>query len=162
MATTYLPIVFNNLPPIIRSHHIWTAIWFFSLITLYPKVFQSKLLLFVLLYGAVMLLFLLNTLWVDIDDWNKRQITMEFYEIVVAISVITYFRIERDFLRLAKLVKWSLVFIFITAVMSIITSLMEPSYTRSLTGLGAIKLQSEVDYILGFKKYGAGGYGFAS
>ena len=50
--------------------------------------------IFLLVYGAVMLL-LLNTLWIDIDEWNKRQITEEFYNIAVAISVIIYYRSPR-------------------------------------------------------------------
>lgn len=162
MASAFLPLVFANLPPIIRSHHIWTAAWFLSLIAFYPKVFRNRLFLFVLFYGAVMLLFLLNTLWANIGDWNRGQIIEEFYEIAVAVSVISYFRTAEDFYRLAKLVKWMLLFIFITAIMTIVTAYIEPTYVRSLTGLSAIVIQSEIDYVLGYKKYGGGSYGFVA
>lgn len=162
MASTYLPIVFNNFPPIIRSHHIWTALWFFSLIAIERRVFNNKLILFVLFYGAFTLLVLLNTLWVDIRDWDKKQLTWEFYEVVVGVSVITYFRIEKDFYRLAKLIRWTLIFIFITSIMTIITAVLEPTYARSVTGLSAIQSQSEIDYFTSFKKFGSGTYGFAA
>ena len=160
MASTFLPIVFNNLPPIIRSHHIWTPVWFFSLIVFYPRIFKDKLVLILLSYGVIFVLILTNTLWTNIDEWSKVQITTEFYQIIVAISVITYFRIEQDFFRLAKLVKWTMIFIFITAVMSIVTSLIDPLYARNILQVSSFKLQSKVESILSFKKYGGGNYGF--
>ena len=160
MASTFLPIVFNNLPPIIRSHHIWTPVWFFSLIIFYPRIFKDRLIIIVLSYGLIFVLILPNILWAKLDEWSKVQLTTEFYEIILAISVITYFRIEQDFFRLAKLVKWSMIFIFITAVMSIVTSLIDLLYARNLLQVSSIKFQSKVESILSYKKYGGGNYGF--
>lgn len=162
MASAFLPIVFANLPPLLRSHHVYNIIWFFSLIIFSPKVFQNKLFLLVLLYGGLMIFVFFNTLWVNIGEWNKKQFLNEFYEIAVGVSVITYYRVEKDFYRLAKLARWTLFFVFITSVMSIITAFIEPTYARSLTGLSAINLQSDVDYYLSFKKLGGGTYGFAA
>lgn len=161
MATTFLPVVFNNLPPIIRSHHVWTALWVFSLIVFYPRIFRSKIILMVLFYAILMLNIYFNDSLVNIGEWNKNQLIDEFYSIAIGLSVITYFRLEGDFFRLAKLVRWTLLFVFITAMMTIVTALIEPLYVRSMTGLSAIVVQSEVDYILSYKKYGGGSYGFA-
>ena len=160
MISTFLPLVFFNVR-FITNNIGWTIIWFFSLIVFKPKVFQNKLLLFALLYGVIFLI-LLNTLWVNVDEWNKKQITEECYYILVAISVLTYFRIEQDYFRFAKLVKWTMIFIFITAIMTIITAIIEPMFVRELNSIALIKLQSKAETILSFRKLGGGNYGFAA
>jgi len=159
MASTFLPLVTNNIR-FVTNHLGWSIIWFLSLIVFKPKIFQNKLLLFVFLYG-ILFLILLNTLWINVDEWNKKQITEECYNILVAISVLTYFRIEQDYFRFAKLVKWTMIFIFITAVMSIVTSLIDPLYARNILQVSSIKLQSKVETILSYRKYGGGDYSFA-
>jgi hypothetical protein len=161
MVSTYLPIVFANLPPIIRSHHVWTSLWVVSLFLLKPKIFLSKKMFLVLSYGMSMLL-LLIILWPHIDEWNKKQIFSEFYQIAIAFSVISYFYISKDYYGLAIIVKWTLIFVFITSIMSIITSFINPMYARDLTAASAVTQESEKLEILSFKKYGGGGYGFAS
>jgi hypothetical protein len=161
MASAFLPLVFNNLPAFIRSHHIWTITWFVSILIFYPRVFINKLVLILLFYGLIFVLILQNTLYVNIDDWNKRQILQEFYEISVAISVLAYFQIEKDFIRFAKLVKWTMAFIFITAIMTIVTSILAPNYARDMVGLSDSISKREVVRILSYKKYGGGSYGFA-
>jgi hypothetical protein len=143
MASTFLPLVTNNVR-FITNDFWWSIIWLFSLIVFKPQVFQNKLILFVILYGVIFILILLNTLWVNVDEGNKHQITEEWYDVLVALSVLTYFRIEQDYFRFAKLVKWIMIFIFITAVMSIVVSLMDPMYVRDLTGIADYKLNSEV------------------
>jgi len=162
MASTFLPIVFVNLPPIVRSHHIWTALWVISLLFLYPKIFLNSIVKLVLAYGVFMYLIFYSELFINIGDWNRSQLMNEFYSISIGISVITYFRIEGDFFRLAKLVKWTVFFIFVTSILTIVTAILEPSYARSMTGLSAITTQSEIDYFVSFKKYGGGTYGFAA
>jgi hypothetical protein len=162
MASSFLPVIFNNLPPVVRSHHIWTALWVLSLLFLYPKILLNSLVKLVLVYGLFMYLIFYNELFINIGDWNRSQLIDEFYSISIGLSVITYFRIEGDFFRLAKLVKWTLFFIFITSIMTIVTAILEPTYARSMTGLSAITTQSEIDYFLSFKKYGGGTYGFSA
>jgi len=160
MASTFLPLVTVNVR-FIANELWWSYIWLFSLIVFKPQIFQNKLFLFVLLYGLIFLI-LLNTLWVNVDEWNKYHITEELYIILVAVSVLTYFRIEQDYFRFAKLVKWTMIFIFITAVLSIVVSLMDPMYVRNLTGINNFKLNSVVETILSYRKYGGGDYSFAS
>jgi len=157
----FLPIVFENLPPIIRSHQVWVLLWLLSLLVLKSKILQNNLLQLVLVYGAVMFL-LLNTLWIYIDDHNKGGILGEFYNIAIAISVIIYYRTEKDYTGLAKFVKWTFGFIVITAIMSIITSIINPMYARDIVGVSSINIESEREAILSYRKYGGGGYGFAS
>ena len=161
LFSTFFPLLFINLPPIIGSHHLWTIIWFFSIIFLYPQIFKNKLFIYLLLYGFFIILILLNTLWVNIDPANKKLVINEFYVFSVAISVISYFRLEEDYMGLAKIVKLSLIFIFITSIMSIITAYINPIYARDLTGIDAFS-ESERRTILEYTKYGGGDYSFAS
>lgn len=162
MISTFLPIIFANLPPIVRSQHVWTLLWFMSLLFLKPNILRNRLMQSVIAYGVVMLLVLLNTLWVNIDVWNKTRVTWEFYEFAVAISIISYYRMEKDYVGLAKLARLTLYCVIITAIMSIITATINPMYARNLTGLAAFSSESEIEDILSFKRYGGGGYGFFS
>lgn len=162
MISNFLPLIFINLPPIIGSHHVWTIAWFASLLVFKFKILQQNLLGLVLLYGLVMILVLLNTLWIEVDDWNKNQIIQEFYEIAVAISVIAYYRMERDYVGLASLVKWAMIFIFITAIMSFVTSLINPMYARDIIGVADAANENEREQILSYQRYGGGNYSFAS
>ncbi len=84
------------------------------------------------------------------------------FHILIAISILIYFRIEQDYLHFAKLVKWTMIFILITAIMTIYVSLKDPLYVRNLTGIDAIKSIGEVKTILSYQKYGGGDYSFAS
>jgi hypothetical protein len=162
MISNFLPLIFFNLPPIIGSHHVWTIAWFASLLVFKFKILQQNLFGLVLVYGLVMILILLNTLWIDVDEWNKNQIIQEFYEITVAISVIVYFRMEGDYVGLANLVKWTMVFILITAIMSVITSFINPMYARDIIGVAEASNEQIREQILSYQKYGGGNYSFAS
>ncbi len=161
LFSTFFYLLFINLPPIIGSHHLWTIIWFLSIIFLYPKIFKNKLFIFLLIYGFFIILILLNTLWANIDPWLKKQIINEFYVFSVAISVLTYFRLEQDYEGFALIIKWTLLFIFFSAVMSIITAYIYPLYARDLTGIDAFN-ESERVKILEYTKYGGGNYSFAT
>jgi len=162
IISSFLPILKYNLPPIVRSHHIWTFLWFISLFIFYPEIFSNSLLKFVLAYGAVMLL-LLNTIWLDIGEFNPKRITNEFYQITVAISVTVYFRMTGDYKGLANLTKWALLCLFITAILSYTTFLMNPTYARDLIGVGRAGITSyEAEVIRSYAKYGGGGYSFVS
>ncbi|NTW33994.1 MAG: hypothetical protein HGB12_15485, partial [Bacteroidetes bacterium] len=121
MASTFLRVVFNNLPPIIRSHHLWTFIWGLSLVVFHPKIFLNKAIVYILTYG-LLLLIATNTIWSNMDELNSSKLFMEFYEITIGVSVITYFIQRKDYINLAKITKWSIVFLFITALMTIVSS----------------------------------------
>lgn len=162
MATTFLPLVFNNLPPLIRSHHVWAIIWLLSLLVIQPKIFFSKSMLYVFFYG--LLLFIATiTIWPNVADWNKKIIFDEFYNILIGISVIAYFLQRPDYIGLAKITRWSLVFLFITAVMTITSSAIDPLYVRNITAISAVaETESQREAILSFKRFGGGNYSTAA
>jgi hypothetical protein len=160
MASTYLPLLFNNLPPIIRSHHLWTVIWVVSVLVFNPKICLNKAMVYLLTYGLILYL-ATETIWSNMDSWNHFRLFFEFYEIAIGISVFTYFQQSKDYISLAKLARWAIVFLCITAIMTIITSIINPMYARNLTGLAAISSESEIEAILSYKRYGGGTYSTA-
>jgi hypothetical protein len=161
MVSTFLPVVFNNLPPIVRSHHIWTIIWILSLIVFYPKIFLNRAIIYVVGYGLFIFI-ASNLLWNTIDEWNYNLLFSELYQVIIGLSVITYFYESKDYLSLAKITQWSIVFIFITAIMSIISSAIDPMYARNLVGVSSFSDESEREAILNFKRYGGGSYSMAA
>jgi hypothetical protein len=160
MASTFLPVVFNNLPPLIRSHHLWTFIWVISLLVFSPKILINKAMVYLLAYGLFLYL-ATETIWSNIDHWNYRRLFFEFYEIAIGVSVFTWFYQSKDFIHLAKIAKWSIIFLGITAIMSIISSAIDPLYARNITGLAAVADEKEIEAILSFKRYGGGTYSTA-
>lgn len=161
MVTTYLPLLYNNLPPIIRSHHLWTTIWGFSLLFLYNKLIFNKIFLYLIFY-AVIILSLKELIWYNMDDWNSYFLIEEFYNMIVGISIIYYFYISRDYLNLARLTKWTLIFFLITSIMTLISAYINPLYARDLVGVAIINIESERETIVGFKRFGGGNYSTAA
>lgn len=161
MASAFLRLVFNNLPPIIRSHHLWTIIWVASLLVFYPKIFLNRAIVYVLIYGFFLFV-AIETIWSNIDDWNHRRLFYEFYEIAIGVSVITYFQQTRDFISLAKITKWSMVFIFITAIMTLVSAFIDPMYARNITAISSVSNESEREAVLSFQVYGGGTYSTAA
>ncbi len=160
MASSFLPLVFNNLPGFIKSHHLWTMLWVVSLLLFYPKIFLDKRIWFLILYGFF-LFFATVTIWENMDDWNYRSLFMELYEVGIGLLVVMFFYKTKDYIGLAKITAWSILFIIITAVMTIVSSAIDPMYARNLIGVSAVENESARELILNFKKYGGGNYSTA-
>lgn len=158
IASSFLPLVFNNLPNYIRSHHIWTILWFLSIIVFYPKMISNKNILYLLFYGAVIVIGL-NTFWKTMDEWNKSMIYNEFYQISVGLTVFIYYKHSKDYAGLAHISKWGVIFLIITAVMTIVSSIIDPLYARKIVGLASVSSESLREELLEIKKLGGGGYG---
>jgi len=159
IITTFLPLVTNNLPSVFRSHHLYTTVWVISILFLHPTILINKTILYTITYG---LLFFLATksIWYNLDDWNFREFYTEFYNIIIGISIITYFLTNKDYVGLAKLTKWAIVFLIITAIMSIFSSYIDPMYARNFGGYSELSEGKQAE-ILGFKRYGGGTYSTA-
>lgn len=155
VITTYLPVLTKNLPPFIRSHHLWAIIWIFSLIFLKPEVFKNRIFVYVLFYQIFFLMFIMADFWIGIDDWTINALGYEVYYFIVAFSLITYFRFSKDYYGLASLIKWSMIFIGVTAIMSIYSSIINPLYAREITAGNLEVLES-------LNRYGGGLYGYAA
>ena len=86
MVTTYLPVVTNNLPPIIRSHHLWAGIWGVSILILARPIFNNRILLYVLIYYLLLVLVMMNSVWSNMDKWNRAQGINELYMLTMALT----------------------------------------------------------------------------
>ncbi len=157
MASNFLPLVFNNLPPFIRSHHLWTIVWAIHVLFLYPKILTHKLMLIFFAY-AIYIYIALNSFLYNTNQWNANLLKNEVYQIGIGLSVFLYFKISRDSHTYAKLIKWTLFFIIITATMTIITSLINPTYARDITGVSSVESKREANIILSYLQYGPGIY----
>jgi len=155
ILTTFLPVVYKNLPSIFHSHDLYAAIWLASVLFLYPRIFKQKSVLYFLLYGLVFIVLCFNTIWSEIDDWNKKMIIHEYYVFTVALSVFFYFISEKDYEGLAWLTRWSIIFMGITAIMTIYSTTIDPLYVRKTTA-------GDLQTLEKFGKLGGGAYGYIS
>lgn len=154
LVTTYLPVLTNNLPAYIRSHHLYALIWGISIVLLAPKVIQNRLMINMLSYTFLFAFLLQSVIWINVDSWNKSLLLNEAYMISIGVSMYIYFFEYRDYYGLSWLMRWTIVFIGITAIMSIYSSYIDPLYARKLVG----GITDDLGVVL---KYGGGSYGFA-
>lgn len=160
MTTTFLPLLYVNLPPIVRSHHVWTLLWMFSLLIYHPQILINKRMVYI--YSFVLLLIIVKiTIWSDLSNWYLKQIFYELYIFVIGISVITYFLQIKDYVNLAKITRWSIIFIFITAIMTIVSATIDPLYARKLVAISEVTQSSEREILLDLRRYGGGNYSSA-
>lgn len=160
MVSTYLPIVFVNLPPIVKSHHLYTTLWFITLIFLRPDIFKDSLFLFCLLQGVFIYLLVLF-FYSEVSGEFTEPLLEEFYSIIVSVSIYRYYIISEDLSGLATLVKRTFYCIIITAILSIITSIINPMYARDLIGISEL-VGKDLESVLAYKKFGGGQYDFFS
>lgn len=129
MITTYLPIVHVRLPAYIGSHHFWIVIWSISIVLLKPRVLFHRIILLIVAY-VLFLWILLNTAWSAMGAWNVKHLWDEIYAVAVGVSILVYFNESKDYIGWAKMIRYILIFIAITAVLTIITSIINPMYVR--------------------------------
>ena len=156
MITTYLPLVHARLPAYIGSHYFWTIVWGLSLLLLKPRVLFYRIMLLIFAY-ALFLWILFNTAWSAMGEWNVKHLWNEIYAVAIGISIFTYFKESKDYIGWAKMIRYTLIFIVITAILTIITSIINPMYLR----LHALQsYEADMARAIAYK-YGAGTYGTA-
>ncbi len=153
--TTYLPIVYVNLPRYISGHNLWAPVWLAAVLLFSPKILKDKSIKFLLLFYGIVILLLFDTLWVDLISWNKTMVRVEFYQLSIAFSMIVYFISARDYKWLGTIAKISIIFIGVTAIVSIYASVIDPMYARRISHASAEDVQA-------IRRLGGGGYGFSN
>ena len=161
MVSSFLPLVFVNLPLPLRSHHLWTTLWFVSLVFFKTSIFKDKIFIYTLIYGITFCFIFISVIYSNLDDEEVFPIRNEFYHIITAISILRYFILEKDYYGLAKLVKTTIYFIIITALCSIVTTIFNPMYARDLIGKSEL-IGADLEAVLEYKKLGGGQYDFFS
>jgi hypothetical protein len=150
----FLPIVANNLPPIIGSYHLYAAIWIASLLLFEPKVFSQKIVLYFLGFSLFFTIIFPLIIWTNITRWNLNAIKVEFYDMVIPITVLGYFQYKNDYKSLAIFVKLSIFFIIITGIMTLYSASINPLYARMIGNW----FDPETNKY--FDKFGGGKYGY--
>jgi hypothetical protein len=153
LSSSFLPLVFNNLPSFIRSEHLYIILWSFTLIFAFPKALSNKMFLQFLIYYSV-LYFLLYYFSQHVSDWNRNFIRNELYIFSVSLSIFGYFYERRDIESLARISKLIFYFIVITAIMSIVTSFFSPTYARDINTI------ETAEKVVAYSFLGSGTYGF--
>ena len=158
MLTTYLPL-FSTYASIYVGKNLgvnvaWAILWLISLLVFSTRTFSNKFFLFVIFFWIILVNLLWNTVWANLDQWNKSMDKDFISSILLSISLFTYFHNSSKYDDLALLIKWVLIFIAITAILSIYSSTIEPMYVRNSN-----LFSSEEN--LAISKLGGGGYGFS-
>ena len=157
LILTFLPIVFNNLPPIIGSFHFYAFLWIISLLLLKPGLFLKPVILHIIVIGILLTLIFPLVIWQKMDDWNLKALLYEFYYIFIANTIFWYFIVTNDHNGLNKVLKITFIFIIVTSILSIYSSKIDPLYARNITG--GDFLYDKTDDI---RNFGGGGYSFAT
>ena len=156
IVTTFLPLAIENSPYLVGSFpYFWGPIWLLSLLLFKPNALRNKIIAKLLLYGLLVIVILPNIVWLHMDRYFINQSRLEFYYMLIWISVFYYYHSSDDKNGFAFLSKWAFVFIIFTAIMTIYVSSRYPTYARSLTS------NSEWSGKALASMMGAGGYGFS-
>jgi hypothetical protein len=155
LASSLLMIVANNIPIVMSFRYFWGPIALISILAFKPRVYLQKPVINILLYGFLYCFVLQYLIWPYENSWYKNVVLDDFYSMIVAGGIWSYFILSKDYFSFFKVAKIGLVFIIITGIMTIICSLFEPLIIRySYQGLTNFRGYSKL-FKLGF-----GGYGF--
>ena len=117
MFSAFMPIIFDNLPPVVKSHKIWTSLWLAGIILYRINLIQQKTIVVILSYGGIFLLLLTNTLWASTEEGYIKAVKLEYLDILIAFTMYIHFIMAKDYIGMAHIVKWTLIFILITSIM---------------------------------------------
>jgi len=117
LIMTFLPVVNINLPPVIGSFHFYALLWVLSLLLFKPALFGKKAILQVMIIGVLFTVIFPLTIWRQLDEWNMKAILYEFYYIFISLTIYWYFITTKDYYGFARIIKVTLIFIIVTALL---------------------------------------------
>ncbi len=158
LVSSLLMFVANNVPILASFRFLWAPFLLIYSFFYYTYIFQNKQVFNSLLYGFLYAGILQYTLWVYANDWYKHAILEDFYTLIVSIVFYSILQQKKFFYEWAKLAKVGVLFFFITGIMTIVATQIDPmvvriSYTSSTT-------QQQLHYNYALEKLGFGSYGF--
>lgn len=153
MGHFFLPIIFENLFFPLDRKYFYLLGWICSLAFFHTKIFLFKRLLFIYVFAVVyFVLILFNTYDVEIIFALN-----EIEHVFLAVIMLEYFLLVRDFLWLRNLLIICLCFVAITVMTTLVGLQKNPLAARSLMGgLGA----DLPDLIVYYRSIGIADYGF--
>lgn len=152
-ALVFLPVFSNNLPPLIGSYHLYVSIFIFSILMFEPKVLTQKTVVYFLLFGLLFTVIFPILIWHNITKWNISAIRTEFYDMVIPIILLSYFKYSKDYEGLISFIRISVVFIIITGIMTFYSATIDPLYARMMMSWYS-PAQMKFFYRLGGGTYG--------
>ena len=159
MGRIYLPVVFNNIPFPFSSILFYTLLWIIGCLFLYRHILFSKDMLYVY-FMLIIIAIGMHLFWQDRIVRNElisiRWLIDHIRHIFLAILIYTYFIKRGDYQGLAYVVFFTLSFICITAITTIIGLNKYPMAARELAA-GAVRLGERAAY---YQSIGIMGYGF--
>jgi hypothetical protein len=157
IITSLFYVVAKNVPsPFGSFRYLYAPLWLVTVTFLKPQIFRLRSIQIVILYGVLLILILEHILWIYMSDWYKKSILEEFYALVTAVTLMSYFLVSKDYRGWALLSKWALIFIFITGLMTVIATSIMPSIARQATaGFEGLPEMGAL-----YNRTGSGGYGF--
>ncbi len=137
MGRIFLPIVFANIPFPFSSILFFAFVWVFACLFWCPNILFSKGLLPVYLL-AIILFFGINSIWSDRivgygEYINYYWLQQEAITLYLSILIYSYFIIKKDYEGMAYVISFTLLFIFITCLTTIIGTYQYPMAARELT-----------------------------
>ena len=149
--------MFENLPLPISPFYFISICWFVALAKYHPDVLISKSLIYI--YVFALLYVLLDIAGVYHIDYRRFFIRF-IVPLFLSISIYTYYLSVRDYEGLSRLVLFSLIFITITALTTIIGVQDNPMAARQIGG--ALQGHGESELVDKYQKMGIATFGFFS
>ena len=154
MGKLFLPIVFENLPFPFSSIIFYFILYLGAVFIYFPTIYTQKTMLYFYSIMAVFYLFIISGFY----KINLQWLYYEFSPFLLSLIIYKYFIRSGDWSGLKMVLRFTLIFIIITTITSIVGLLQYPMAARYLAG----KLANEgnwalIDY---YTKIGIAGYGF--
>jgi len=159
MLTAFFPFV-NAYMPSGFKHTFWLVLWIGFLILFYPNILKNKLILLNIAY-LIFLFLSLNTYWENMLVREKERLISESIHIFAAVTIVVYFHHVRDYLLFAKLTFVVIIFLFITALLTIYSASIDPLFLRNITSSQSEYSQIDDETIQYFRSLGGANYGIA-
>ncbi len=156
LITAFFPLVSNFMPSGFK-HSFWLLIWFAYILIFYPNLLANKLIILCIAY-LIFLFLSLNTYWINMIDREKERLISESIHIFSAITIVSFFHYTKDYVSLAKLSLLVLVFLFITALLTIYSASIDPLFVRNITSSKSEYSQIEETTIHFFRNLGGANY----
>jgi hypothetical protein len=158
IGSTFLYVVANNLPTVIGSFRFfWGPILITLLMLSATSIISSYPMRWLIAYGVFSVVVLQLVLWDNMSSWNITQIRNEFYALIAALSVWSYYRAIGRFDKMAVLGKYAIFFIFVTVIVTHIALFVDPFIVRdSANSYGENLLRLNLA-----NSFGIAGYGYA-
>ncbi|MDY0199936.1 MAG: hypothetical protein RBR40_02995 [Tenuifilaceae bacterium] len=155
LLTALLMVVSNNVRILASFRFLWAPGFLLFTFIFYRKVFTAKNVIAALVYGILYVAILQYTLWNYANDWYKRMIFEDFYAMIVFVLLFAVFHYNRYWEIWSKLAKFSILFMVITGVMTIVATEINPLVVRGSYSSGYLEIDN-YDFLhrLGFGSYG--------